>query len=162
MDIRLNFSGYVPSVSNMYKNLNRLIFIFSILGLVISAFLTYEYLQANPVVCPLTGNGCELVRKSAYSHFLGISIPYLGIAYYLVTAALSVYLTQSFKKNIDWFRFLFAILSVLFGIYLTYIEAFKIQAFCFWCVSSFITSIIILVLASLSILIKNSETSNEN
>lgn len=142
----------------MQKNINRLIFVFSILGLIISAFLAYEYLQPTPVVCPLTGNGCELVRKSEYSQFLGISIPYIGVAYYFLTAAISIYLTQNYQKNIDKLRLLTSILSFAFGVYLTYLEAYVIKAFCFFCVSSFIVSIIILVLALKSVLIKNMPT----
>lgn len=146
----------------MQKNLNRLIFVFSILGLIISAFLTYEYLQPNPVICPLTGNGCELVRKSEYSKFLGVSIPYIGIAYYFIAAAISIYLTQNYKKIVDQIRLLASFASFLFGVYLTYLEAYVIKAFCFWCVSSFIVSIIILALALKSVLVKNSEVKNEN
>lgn len=142
--------------------INRIIFTLTILGLGISAFLTYEYLQPTPIVCPLTGNGCELVRKSEYSSFFGISIPYLGVLYYFITAVLSIYLTQNYKKNIDQLRFTITTLAVFFGVYLTYIEAFKIQAFCFWCISSFITSLVILILASFSLLVKNKGTSNEN
>lgn len=141
----------------MQSTLNRLIFVFSIIGLAVSAFLTYEYLQPTPVVCPLTGNGCELVRKSEYSTFLGISIPYLGIIYYLLAAAISIYLSQSYKRIIDQFRFLSSVLAVGFGIYLTYLEAYVIKAYCFWCVSSFIVSIIVLALSLQSILIKTNE-----
>lgn len=146
----------------MQKNLNRIIFVFSILGLIISAFLTYEYLQPTPVVCPLTGNGCELVRKSEYSQILGISIPYIGIIYYFLTAIVSIYLSQNYKKIFDKLRLFAAFLSFMFGVYLTYLEAYVIKAYCFWCISSFVISIIILALALKSVLVKNSQITNEN
>ena len=71
------------------QNVNRLVFVFSILGLVISAFSAYEYLQPTPIICPMTGNGCDIVRKSEYSSILGISIPYIGVLFYTTFAFIS-------------------------------------------------------------------------
>lgn len=140
--------------------INRLIFAFSILGLAISAFLAYEYLLPTPVICPITGTGCDIVRKSEYSSILGISIPYLGVLFYTTTAFISIWLLQRFHKLINSLRFLSALLAVIFGIYLTYLEAFVIQAYCFWCVSSFIVSVIIFVLASAGL--KTQRVNNED
>ncbi len=135
---------------------NRLIFIFSLLGWGVSAFLLYEYSLSGPVVCPL-GNGCDLVRSSIYSHFLGISLPVLGIAFYLTMGVLSVIRSQKMADNIlPILQLLISIIGVGFGIYLTYLEAFVIRAYCFWCVLSFIISVVILVL------ILNSKKVNEN
>lgn len=131
--------------------LNRSIFIFSIIGLVISAFLAYEYLLPVPIVCPLTGTGCETVRKSEYSTFLGISIPYLGVLYYAFIAIVSIWLTQKYQRNIDWIRLLVSGLAFAFGAYLTLLEAYVIKAYCFWCLSSFIVSIVIMVLVFVSL-----------
>lgn len=128
------------------QNINRLIFFFSIVGLAVSAFLAYEYLQPTPVICPITGNGCELVRNSEYSAILGISIPYIGVLFYTTFAFISIWLSQNFNKLINNLRALAALFAVLFGVYLTYLEAYVINAYCFWCVCSFIVSIVIFVL----------------
>lgn len=123
---------------------NRLIFIFSLLGLTISAFLLYEYSLSGPVICPV-GQGCNIVRASSYSHFLGISIPILGLAFYLGMAILSIIRPQKLNnKTLLKLQLLGAISGVGFGSYLTYLEAFVIKAFCFWCVLSFIISLMIL------------------
>lgn len=129
----------------MTKQLNRLIFIFSLLGLAVSAYLAYEYSKDGLINCPI-GGGCDIVRKSSYSSFLGIDIPYLGIAFYLAMAFLSVWLTQSTDKLFNFFRLLLSFFGFIFGVYLTFIEAFVIGAYCFWCVTSFIISVIILIL----------------
>lgn len=131
--------------------INRLIFIFSILGLVISTFLAYEYLQTTPMNCPLTGSGCDIVRKSEYSHIFGISIPYLGVFFYIFMAAASIWLIQAPSKLINNLRFVAGTVGLIFGIYLTYLEAFVILAYCFWCVSSFIVSVIIFIFSYVSI-----------
>lgn len=129
--------------------LNRLVFIFSLLGLAVASFLFYEYnIASGSIICP-TGNGCEIVRASPYSSFLGVSIPFLGIIYYLMMAIFSV--IHSYKSSarfLNLIKLLFSIAAVSFGLYLTYLEAFVIRAFCFWCVISFIISLIVLLLTT--------------
>lgn len=129
---------------------NRLIFIFSLLGLIVSSFLFYEYNTSGLVVCPI-GTGCEIVRASPYSYFLGISIPILGIAFYLAMAVLAVMHSHNFpKKTVERLQLLGGVTGVGFGIYLTFLEVFVIKALCFWCVLSFIISLAILLLIVLS------------
>ncbi|OGE64250.1 hypothetical protein A3I48_01795 [Candidatus Daviesbacteria bacterium RIFCSPLOWO2_02_FULL_36_7] len=123
---------------------NRLVFIFSLLGLAVSSFLFYEYNVSGPIVCPI-GLGCDVVRASQYSHFLGISIPILGIIFYLAMTALSVVHSHKLPaKLVAKLKLLGALGGVGFGIYLTYLEGFVIKAYCFWCVTSFIISLVIL------------------
>ncbi|MBI2196362.1 vitamin K epoxide reductase family protein [Candidatus Daviesbacteria bacterium] len=123
---------------------NRIIFILSLLGLAVASFLFYEYQISGSIVCP-TGQGCDIVRASPYSRFFGISIPILGIVFYLTMSALAVVRTQLFSFKIHTLQLLIAVLGVGFGIYLTYLEIFVIGAICFWCVLSFIISIIVLL-----------------
>lgn len=123
---------------------NRIIFILSLVGLAVASFLFYEYNVAGTIVCP-TGQGCDIVRVSPYSRFFGISIPVLGIVFYLVMSVLAVLRTQVFSFRIHSLQLLIAALGVGFGIYLTYLEVFVIGAICFWCVLSFIISITVLL-----------------
>ena len=124
---------------------NRIIFILSLLGLLVAAYLFYEYNITGPIFCP-TGQGCDIVRASTYYSFLGISTPLLGIFFYLVMAILSVIHSHDLPKRLARkMQVLVGVSGVAFGIYLTYLEAFVIGAFCFWCVLSFIISIIILL-----------------
>lgn len=123
---------------------NRIIFILSLLGLGVASFLFYEYQISGSIVCP-TGQGCDVVRASPYSSFFGISIPILGIIFYLTMAMLSVLRTQAFSIRIHTLQLMIAGVGVGFGIYLTYLEIFVIKAICFWCVLSFIISIAVLL-----------------
>lgn len=118
----------------------------SLLGLIVSSFLLYEYNLSGPVFCPV-GGGCDIVRASAYSHILGIPIPVLGIIFYLVMATLAVVHTHELpKKLVRKLQLLIGIAGVGFGVYLTFLEAFVIKAVCFWCLLSFIISLAILLL----------------
>lgn len=130
----------------MHKILNRSIFIFSILGFVVSVVLAYEYGVEGSINCPIGGGGCDIVRRSPYSSLMGIDLPYFGLVFYLTLAFLSVWLTQSYNKSISLLRLLVSFFGFAFGVYLTFLEAFVIGAYCFWCVASFIISIIIFIL----------------
>lgn len=124
---------------------NRLIFVFSLLGLSVSVFLFYEYNLAGSVICPV-GRGCDIVRASPYSSFLGISIPILGILFYLVMAMLAVLHPQKIFNNLLFeLKLIVSVIGVGFGVYLTFLELFVIKAICFWCALSFIISILVLL-----------------
>lgn len=125
---------------------NRFIFILSLTGLAISAFLFYEYTFAGSVMCPL-GQGCDIVRASPYSYIFGIPLPFPGLLFYLAMAILAVVSSHELPvKIVKKLQLLIASSGVVFGIYLTYLEAFVIKAYCFWCVLSFIISVVILLL----------------
>lgn len=129
---------------------NRLIFIFSLLGFGVASFLFYEYSFNGPIFCP-TGQGCDIVRVSPYSHILGVPVPFLGVAYYFTMAMLSVVHSHQLPhKVIRKLQILSSAAAVAFGVYLTFLEAFVIRAYCFWCVVSFIISIAIFLATILS------------
>lgn len=124
---------------------NRVVFLLSVLGLAVASFLAYEYNFSSSVACPVAGGGCDVVRASSYSSFLGISIPYLGIAFYLFMLVLSVLRSHKLADlRLKKLQFLAALSAFLFGVYLTYLEGFVIGSYCFWCVTSFMISIGIL------------------
>lgn len=139
------------------KLANRLVFISSLLGLFVSAFLLYEYNIAGSIICPI-GGGCNIVRSSPYSSFLGISLPIWGIIFYLFMAILSIWRTQNLtNKKAANLQLLAALGGFGFGVYLTSLEAFVIKAYCFWCVLSFIISGVILLFAGLPVLGRKNE-----
>ncbi|MDD5415648.1 MAG: vitamin K epoxide reductase family protein [Candidatus Daviesbacteria bacterium] len=122
---------------------NRLIFVFSLLGLSVASFLFYKYGLNESVFCPI-GKGCDIVRTSSYSHILGIPIPFLGVVYYLTMALLSVVHSHQLPhKLVRKLQLLASTFAVGFGVYLTFLEVFVIRAYCFWCLMSFIISVVI-------------------
>lgn len=131
----------------------RIIFLLSLAGLAVCIFLAYEYSLPGSITCPIAGNGCDTVRNSIYSTFLNISIPLWGIAFYLVTATLSLWLIEKTGQLIaSKLLFITALSGFIFSAYLTYLEAFVILAYCFWCVISAIIATIIFVAASINFL----------
>ncbi len=129
------------------KRKELFIFILSLIGLGVTAYLAYEYNFAATVGCPIAGKGCDIVRDSVYSKFFGISIPFLGLAFYIVVAGLSILLIEAENKLLKQILFLTSLSGFLFSLYLTFLEAFVINAYCFWCVSSAIVSTLIFILS---------------
>ena len=132
---------------------NRIIFALSIVGLVISGYLLYTYVTDAPIVC--ANSGCETVRESAYSYFLGIPLPAFGGVMYATIILLSFGRTifEGEARNISRSITLFSFVGVLISAYLTYLEIFVIKAICVWCVASavVITAIFLVSLYELKV-----------
>lgn len=124
----------------LYQDLrliNQFMFFLSLAGLFVSAYLAWEYAQPSSITCPISGTGCQTVRVSQYSQLFGIQVPYFGIFYYLGLSLLSVYMIGKEKDlGLQRMRFLALLSGFVFSIYLTSLESFVINAYCFWCVTS--------------------------
>lgn len=145
----------------MNKNLivtNRIIFTLSVIGFLISAYLFYTYIFGEPIVC--LDRGCEAVRASKYSYFLGLPIPAFGGLFYFGVFILSFIRTifdDRREELINRLIFGFSAVGLLISLYLTYLEAFVIKAFCTWCVSSALV-VLVMFLTSLYELRRKNET----
>lgn len=130
--------------------LNRAIFFLALIGLAISAYLFYTYVQEKPIVCLDTG--CETVRESPYSSVFGIPLPAFGLLMYFFVVVASFFRTT--LENINHILltrkliFISSALGFLVSAYLTYLEAFIIKAYCSWCVSSAIVVTLIFILSA--------------
>jgi uncharacterized membrane protein len=136
-------------LSKLYHNPKfklQTLYAFSLIGLIIAAYLWYLYSQPQQIGCTL-GGGCEVVRQTVYSEFLGISVPVWGIVYYL---AVSVYaVTRLVARRVFKYENLGLLVFVtggfLFSVYLTYLELFVIHAVCVYCVASALTATALLL-----------------
>jgi uncharacterized membrane protein len=109
-----------------------LIIVLVVLGLLMSAYLTWVHLLGLSPVC-LAGNGdCETVQSSRYAEILGVPVAALGVGGYAVLL-LSAVLRGEGGALLGLFV---TLISVIFSAYLTYLELFVIYAICQWCVSS--------------------------
>jgi uncharacterized membrane protein len=112
----------------------------ALLGLAISAYLTYvHYADVQPFCTGISD--CERVQTSDYAELAGIPVAVLGLVGY---AAILASLWTRVEVTV-----LLAYLAAGFSGYLTWAELFKIDAICQWCVASALTSVAIAVLATL-------------
>jgi len=119
---------------------NRLLLIFSIIGLIVSIYLSYSTLSGIPVKCSLL-SGCQTVEQSSYSRIFGIPVAIFGVLFYL-TLIFFVFIRvdKKYQELISKFILYITTLGFLFSIYLTYLELYVIYAICMYCVLSAVAS----------------------
>ena len=103
-----------------------------IVELLVGLFLMWERHQGGVVACPVGGSGCTTVQHSRWAVFLGIPVSTLGVigALALIGAALWR------RSEAALVAFAIAAVGAGFSLYLTWLEANRIHAYCAWCLAS--------------------------
>ena len=107
--------------------MTRAIAALALLGLVVSAYLTWVHYAGIEPVCGGIGN-CERVQSSTYSELGGIPVALIGLAGYSLVL-LSLRLPAELTAGV-------AYVGLAFSAYLTWAELFQLEAICQWCVAS--------------------------
>ena len=119
--------------------MTRAIAALALLGLGVSAYLTWVHYAGIEPVC--TGiSDCERVQSSDYAELVGIPVALIGVAGYAAILA-------SLRARVE-VTALVAYVALAFSAYLTWAELFRIEAICQWCVVSAIASLTIAALAT--------------
>ena len=106
--------------------------VLAVLGLLISAYLTWTHFAGLAPICTGGGEGCETVQSSRYADLLGVPVALLGLIAYsglIISAAL-------WGQAGIYLGFLISLVGTLFSAYLTYLEIFVIGGLCQWCLAS--------------------------
>ncbi|GAB4511115.1 MAG: hypothetical protein OHK0046_08760 [Anaerolineae bacterium] len=117
------------------RNLSFVVLVFAI-G--VSGYLSYLKVSNVQPVCVEGGQfDCGVVLNSAYSELGGIPIAWLGLATNLIVLTLLV-----LEPRVEFLRYngvalVFGIVlfAFLFSVYLVYVQAAIIRAFCPWCLT---------------------------
>ncbi len=125
----------------------------SLLGLFDSLYLLYTYTSpSRPMVC--IGTGCDAVRASAYSTLWGVSMPAYGVLGYLLLAIVIIAGSLFSGLIARWLRYALAGMTgfgFIFSLYLEYLQAFVIHAYCAWCVTSGVVMTALFALAIVNV-----------
>jgi uncharacterized membrane protein len=131
-------------------NARNLSFAVLALAILISGYLSYLKIDNTPAVC-LAGGAfdCGTVLNSAYSELGGIPIAWLGLAVNLTVTVLlllepRVGFLREYAVTLIFGLVLFAF---LFSVYLVYVQAAIIQAYCPWCLTHELLITILFVLS---------------
>lgn len=120
--------------------------VLSLIGFIVTAYLTYVYYnQAETSFC-VTGSSCDIVRLSGYSSIDDIPVSLIGLVGYF---GLFIITVSSISDRLKWLTLYFISLpGLVFSVYLTYVEVFVLKAICSFCLLSaiLITAIFILIL----------------
>lgn len=114
------------------------------LGVGVATYIAIAESGGGSPVCLAGSTGCKTVAESSYSHVAGVNIAVFGVVGYLLLLATAFFAC-------DLVRFgAFAVSLGGFGysIFLTYIELFKIEAICQWCVASAVLMTILFLISA--------------
>lgn len=126
----------------------KLIIVLSLIGIGADALLTYNKLTDSAVGCA-AGGGCDIVKGSIYSEFMGIPVSLFGLGTFLFFIALSL-LALGKKIPAEWAYKLimgFSALGLLIALYFMYIMLFVLDAICPWCILSHAALLLVLICA---------------
>jgi uncharacterized membrane protein len=108
----------------------------SVVGLLVSAYLTFEHFTANATLaCSIGGVvDCAKVTTSAWSTFMGVPVALLGLAFFVVTLGLC--LPSVWRRPEAWLdavRLAWLTIGLGMALYLVWAELYRIHAICLWC-----------------------------
>ena len=112
--------------------------VLALIGLLMSVYLTlWRYGFMGPLQCG-TG-GCEVVQTSVWASLLGVPVAAIGVGGYAALLAVALWGVSPAgadrRAPTTWLLVL-ATGGVAFSAYLTWLEAFVIEAWCRWCLAS--------------------------
>ena len=109
-----------------------------VVGLVISGYLSYTKLTNTSVIClEAEAISCDVVQHSIYAKFAGIEIAYLGFVAYLMLGGVLLLSNQIAVLQEYGHILLFGLtlLAFVHAVWLVYVQAFLLAAFCTWCLA---------------------------
>ncbi|HET7737057.1 MAG TPA: vitamin K epoxide reductase family protein [Tepidiformaceae bacterium] len=110
----------------------------AIAGSGIAAYLASQNLQGETGVCTIT-HGCSVVQKSAYGRLFGVPVSVPGLGLYIalaVAAGIRLSGTRGRGQDATYLAFLGSFGGLIFSAYLTWVEAFVLDAWCIYCIAS--------------------------
>lgn len=128
---------------------DRLVYLYGFLiliGFADAAYLSAMHFYQTDPGCSLI-TGCDAVLNSEYAVMLGVPLAYSGLLYYLTLLFGTVLYYQNGSENV--LRGLIAIngAGFLFSLFLLYVQAFVLHAFCQYCLlSASVTTIMLLII----------------
>jgi len=131
----------------MDKRLKQLTVGLTILGLLVSIYMTIFKLTNNAKMC-IGSHGCSIVNASGYSEVNGIPVAVVGVVGYL-SILIVLYLetkTGIFQENGGMILFGLTLTGFLFTLWLIYVEVALIKAYCPFCITSQISMTLIFTL----------------
>ena len=127
---------------------NRMgITLLALIGVLISLYLTLHKLGLIGTLACGAGS-CDVVQASKWAVFMGVPVPYWGLAGYAVLTTLGLISLQ--PRFLEHQPVRIALIAgatgaFLFSIYLSLLEQFVIRAWCRWCIASAAVATLIFV-----------------
>ena len=116
----------------------------SLIGLADSIYLTVEHLSGRSVQCTIV-RGCSEVLSSPYASIRGVPLALIGAIAYFAVFSLGTLAAFGYKSAA---RLLPIVVGIMFltTLWLFYLQAFVIRAFCQFCLLSALVTLVLTVL----------------
>ncbi|MEZ5427712.1 MAG: vitamin K epoxide reductase family protein [Pyrinomonadaceae bacterium] len=116
----------------------------ALIGLADSVYLTVKHFTGEKVPCSIV-SGCEQVLTSEYAEIFGIPTAAFGALAYFAAFSLAVMTLYGDRRM--WTLFgVQTVIMLLFTIWLFYLQAFVIGAFCQFCLLSAVTTLVLFLI----------------
>lgn len=133
----------------MEKRLTQIIIALSILGLLVSIYMTIYKVTSNDNMCLGSGD-CSTVNASRYSEVNGIPVALIGVLGYAFIFGIHWLERRNgfFKQNGSMILFGVSLIGFFFTLWLVYVEIVLLnKTFCPFCVASQVTMTLIFILS---------------
>ena len=137
----------------MDKRLKQVTIALTVLGLLVSIYMTIYKVTNNESMCIGSG-GCSIVNASGYSSVRGIPVAVFGVIGYLAILAL-FYLESKpgfFQTNGSMLQFAVTLTGFLFTVWLVYVEVALLKAYCPFCITSQVAMTLIFTLTVIRVI----------
>lgn len=125
----------------LQKKLNRVIFLCSVLGMILAAWMwSFKLRNTMP---PCTLSGCSHVLTGEYSEILDVPVAAFGFFYYAIVGLIASQREYITSKLLDTQMAVLLTIGIIFTVYLRYLEFVKIGTWCEWCWGSVILIVVI-------------------
>ncbi len=138
------------------STLSRVIFAVALFGVLVVTHLGFQQAADFAAGCTGFGDlsggpleaepGCAAVTTSAYADFLGVSNIFWGLLFYVGLALLRLAYAVTAREPLRLASFALAGAGLLYTLYLVYLQAAVIGAFCPLCMTSALTVLVLFVL----------------
>jgi uncharacterized membrane protein len=116
----------------------------SLLGLADAIYLTVEHITGQSVRCTIVA-GCQEVLSSSYSVLAGVPLAAIGAAAYFSVFSLATLAAFGYRFAGQLLLPLVAVMCIA-SIWLIYLQAFVIRAYCQYCLFSAAVSFVLTIL----------------
>jgi uncharacterized membrane protein len=132
MQAAVTASGYPRKIARLMITIALL----AVCGVAVSAVSLYHHFGTSKTsFCDLGQSfNCDVVNRSSYSTVAGLPVALIGIVGYLLILALATIYRQ--KAETPFVLLIASLAGLGFALYLTYIEARILYAWCILCLSS--------------------------
>lgn len=140
--------GPTPATSRRSAILYGLAAVVSLIGLGDSIYLTVEHISGRSVRCTIVA-GCSAVLSSPYASFRGVPLAFIGAIAYFTVFSLATLAAFDYRWSAKLLVFVVAGMFLV-TLWLLYLQAFVIEAFCQFCLLSALVTLVLSVLIYLA------------